>query len=142
MYIDLVQRLLLDEKVLTGLSLFIIALLSLLTRSVNLYTDKVKKQKEEDEERQKQYVDEQNKRLISIKRSMLRSEYLTIYNSTEFTYEEKYKMTRSLISEYRKLNGNTYIKELDIKLASKALLPEEFKNLHFGGSHGNKSDGH
>lgn len=142
MYIDLVQRLLLDEKVLTGLSLFIIALLSLLTRSVNLYTDKVKKQKEEDEERQKQYVDEQNKRLISIKRSMLRSEYLTIYNSTEFTYEEKYKMTRSLISEYRKLNGNTYIKELDIKLASKALLPEEFKNLHFGGSNGNKSDSH
>ena len=131
----------LDEKVLTGLSLFIIALLSLLTRSVNLYTDKVKKQKEEDEERQKQYVNEQNKKLISIKRSMLRSEYLTIYNSNEFTYEEKYKMTRSLISEYRNLNGNTYIKELDIKLASKALLPEEFKNLNFGGLHGNKGDG-
>lgn len=42
------QRLLMDEKALTGLSLFIIALISLLTRSVNMYIDKVKKEKEED----------------------------------------------------------------------------------------------
>jgi len=74
-----------DEKVLTGLSLFIIALISLLTRSVNMYIDKVKKEKEEDVARQQRYANEQNDKLNSIKRSMLRSEYLAIYNSTQFS---------------------------------------------------------
>ena len=60
------------------------------------------------------------------KRSSLRSEYLQIYNSTEFSSEEKWKMTRPLVDEYfHKLNGNHYIHGLDKKLLDK--LNEENK---------------
>lgn len=128
-----------DEKVLTGLSLFIIALLSLLTRSINLYIEKVKKEKEEDAERQKRIADAQNDKLNSIKRSMLRSEYLAIYNSQEFTYNEKYIMTRHLIAEYQRLRGNTYIKELDVRLASNVIMSDVEGNLYYGDSNGNES---
>ena len=128
-----------DEKVLTGLSLFIIALLSLLTRSINLYIEKVKKEKEEDAERQRRIADEQNDKLNSIKRSMLRSEYLAIYNSQEFTYNEKYIMTRHLIAEYQRLRGNTYIKELDARLVSHVIMSDVEGNLYYGDSNGNES---
>lgn len=51
------------------------------------------------------------------KRSSLRSEYLQIYNSHDFTVEEKWNMTRPLIKEYfDKLEGNHYIHGLDRKL--------------------------
>lgn len=54
------------------------------------------------------------------KRSSLRTEYLQIYNSTEFTTEEKWEMTRDIVDEYfNKLNGNHYIHSLDSKLKMK-----------------------
>lgn len=54
--------------------------------------------------------------LKSTKRSSLRSEYLQIYNSTEFTNKQKYEMTRDLVETYTNLGGNHYIHELDSKL--------------------------
>lgn len=56
------------------------------------------------------------------KRSSLRSEYLQIYNSKDFTNLEKWEMTRPIIEEYfGKLNGNHYIHSLDTKLEEKLL---------------------
>lgn len=55
-----------------------------------------------------------------VKRSSLRSEYLQIYNSKEFTVTEKWNMTRPLVDEYfNKLQGNHYIHGLDTKLREK-----------------------
>ena len=52
-----------------------------------------------------------------VKRSSLRSEYLQIYNSHDFTVSEKWEMTRPLVSEYlNNLQGNHYIHGLDEKL--------------------------
>lgn len=54
------------------------------------------------------------------KRSSLRSEYLQIYNSTEFSLEEKWEMTRPIVKEYFDvLQGNHYIHGLDKKLSKK-----------------------
>ena len=54
------------------------------------------------------------------KRSSLRSEYLQIYNSKDFTLEDKWGMTRPLVNEYfNKLQGNHYIHGLDAKLKEK-----------------------
>lgn len=51
------------------------------------------------------------------KRSSIRSEYLQIYNSHEFTVTEKWEMTRPLVDEYfGNLQGNHYIHGLDEKL--------------------------
>lgn len=51
------------------------------------------------------------------KRSSLRSEYLQIYNSHDFTVAEKWTMTRPLVKEYfDSLQGNHYIHGLDSKL--------------------------
>lgn len=51
------------------------------------------------------------------KRSSLRSEYLQIYNSHDFTVVEKWTMTRPLVKEYfDNLQGNHYIHGLDSKL--------------------------
>lgn len=62
------------------------------------------------------------------KRSSLRSEYLQIYQSTEFTCVEKWKMTRPLVKEYfDELNGNHYIHGLDEKLYSN-MIEETKKN--------------
>lgn len=53
------------------------------------------------------------------KRSSIRSEYLQIYNSHDFTVNEKWEMTRPLVSEYfGNLQGNHYIHGLDEKLES------------------------
>lgn len=60
------------------------------------------------------------------KRSSIRSEYLQIYNSHDFTVEEKWEMTRPLIDEYfTNLQGNHYIHGLDEKLEK---LYEKEKN--------------
>ena len=51
------------------------------------------------------------------KRSSIRSEYLQIYNSHDFTVTEKWEMTRPLVDEYfGNLQGNHYIHGLDEKL--------------------------
>lgn len=55
----------------------------------------------------------------SNKRSALRNEYLQIYNSREFTWEQKYHLTREIITAYYLLNGNHYIHELDDELYHK-----------------------
>lgn len=55
----------------------------------------------------------------SQKRSMLRCEYLNIFNSTYLSIEEKYNATRLVYRDYKNLNGNHYIDELDEKLTTK-----------------------
>ena len=51
------------------------------------------------------------------KRASLRSEYLNIYNSTEFTWQEKWDMTEPLVKEYfNDLGGNHYIHGLNEKM--------------------------
>lgn len=61
------------------------------------------------------------------KRSSIRTEYLQIYNATEFTTKEKWEMTRPIVKEYFDvLQGNHYIHGLDKKLEEK--LREENKH--------------
>lgn len=67
------------------------------------------------------YLTQKREQLIElskgVKRSSLRSEYLQIYNSHDFTVTEKWEMTRPLVSEYfNTLQGNHYIHGLDKKL--------------------------
>lgn len=69
------------------------------------------------------YLNQKRDQLIELskgaKRSSLRSEYLQIYNSHDFTVSEKWEMTRPLVSEYfNNLQGNHYIHGLDEKLES------------------------
>lgn len=69
------------------------------------------------------YLNHKRDQLIELskgaKRSSLRSEYLQIYNSHDFTVSEKWEMTRPLVSEYfNNLQGNHYIHGLDEKLES------------------------
>lgn len=76
------------------------------------------------------YLNAKRDQLIELskgaKRSSIRSEYLQIYNSQEFTVEEKWEMTRPLIDEYfSNLQGNHYIHGLDEKLEG---LYEKEKN--------------
>lgn len=69
------------------------------------------------------YLNHKRDQLVELskgaKRSSLRSEYLQIYNSHDFTVSEKWEMTRPLVSEYfNTLQGNHYIHGLDEKLES------------------------
>ena len=70
------------------------------------------------------YLNHKRDQLVELskgaKRSSLRSEYLQIYNSHDFTVEEKWEMTRPLVDEYfGNLKGNHYIHGLDEKLKEK-----------------------
>jgi hypothetical protein len=58
----------------------------------------------------------------SQKRSTLRCEYLSVYNSQFLSIEEKYNFTRSIYVDYKRLEGNHYIDELDDKLVSAYLV--------------------
>jgi hypothetical protein len=58
----------------------------------------------------------------SQKRSTLRCEYLSVYNSQFLSIEEKYNFTRSIYVDYKRLEGNHYIDELDDKLISAYLV--------------------
>lgn len=67
------------------------------------------------------WLNSKRKQLIELskgaKRASLRSEYLNIYNSTEFTWQEKWDMTEPLVKEYfEELNGNHYIHGLNEKM--------------------------
>lgn len=67
------------------------------------------------------WLNSKRKQLVELskgaKRSSLRSEYLNIYNSTEFTWQEKWDMTEPLVKEYfEELNGNHYIHGLNEKM--------------------------
>jgi len=62
----------------------------------------------------------------SSKRSGIRNEYLSIYNSTEFTWTEKWEMTRELSHQYFiELKGNYYIHSLELLMQTK--MEEEKK---------------
>ena len=58
----------------------------------------------------------------SQKRSTLRCEYLSLYNSQFLSIEEKYNFTRVIYVDYKRLEGNHYIDELDDKLVSAYLV--------------------
>ena len=58
----------------------------------------------------------------SQKRSTLRCEYLSVYNSQFLSIEEKYNFTRVIYVDYKRLEGNHYIDELDDKLVSAYLV--------------------
>jgi hypothetical protein len=58
----------------------------------------------------------------SQKRSTLRCEYLSVYNSQFLSIEEKYNFTRLIYVDYKRLEGNHYIDELDDKLVSAYLV--------------------
>ena len=60
--------------------------------------------------------------LKSQKRSTLRCEYLSVYNSQFLSIEEKYNFTRVIYVDYKRLEGNHYIDELDDKLVSAYLV--------------------
>lgn len=124
------HKILLDERVITGLSLLTVTILSSLTANLNLYIDRSKKEKNNEQKRRKEFEEEQTEKLNSIKRSMLRSEYLSIYNSSEFTYSEKYMMTREIIKSYIALNGNTYVKELDERLCTHVIMSDKDGKLY------------
>ena len=64
----------------------------------------------------------------SQKRSWLRCEYLNIYNSPYMTIEEKYDFTRLVYRDYKNINGNHYIDELDQKLTKEYRSYMEEKN--------------
>lgn len=62
----------------------------------------------------------------SSKRSGIRNEYLSIYNSKEFTWTEKWNMTRDLSQQYFiELHGNHYIHSLELLMQAK--MEEEQK---------------
>lgn len=62
----------------------------------------------------------------SSKRSGIRNEYLSIYNSKEFTWTEKWNMTRELSQQYFiELKGNHYIHSLELLMHDK--MQEEQK---------------
>lgn len=63
----------------------------------------------------------QEKEFAQLKLSSLRGEYLSIFNSKEFSIDEKYRMTREIYQDYKQLSGNHYMDELDMKLVSKYL---------------------
>lgn len=93
-----------------------LALSALIVALCYYLKSKIDKLKQKDELE----FEENYEMLKSTKRSSLRSEYLQIYNSTEFTNKQKYEMTRDLVETYTNLGGNHYIHELDSKLKTYA----------------------
>lgn len=57
-------------------------------------------------------LQEIKERELSVKRSTLRSEYLSVFNSDVLTIDEKYRICCSIYADYKKYNGNHYIDEL------------------------------
>lgn len=97
----LINHVLKEQAFMTALTSLLIVLVGYLTSKVNFL---------------KSLADERTESLKSIKRGSLRNEYLQIYNSKDFTYSQKYGLTRAIIKDYKKLNGNHYIRELDTQL--------------------------
>lgn len=106
---DLFDRILHNDQ-------FISSLVTLLIACVGYLSMKVNKLRLDTEAN----AEARTLQLKSLKRSALRNEYLGIYNSSEFTYEQKYGMTRDIVKSYRKLEGNHYISSLDEQLKEKA----------------------
>lgn len=102
----LLTEILSQQATTTAITVVITTFCSYLTYAINR---KIKAD-EEYQRRQKELA-------RSNKRGNLRNEYLQIYNSTEFSWEEKYHMTRDIIRDYYNLEGNHYIHHLDDELA-------------------------
>ena len=102
---ELLQNILLSEQMVTLYSTAMVALMGYVISQLS----KLKKENEF-------LISEQDTKLNSIKRSALRNEYLGIYNSSSFTDEQKYGLTRDIIRSYKELNGNHYIETLDKEL--------------------------
>lgn len=122
----LIENILLNDQVISSLVTLLLACVGYLVVKVN----KLKADTEAN-------VETRNLQIESLKRSALRNEYLGIYNSTEFTYEQKYGMTRDIIASYKKLKGNHYISTLDKDLKEKAENEVTLTNKDEGETNGN-----
>ena len=104
-YHEMISKVLFNEQMIALYSTSMVALMGYIISQLA----KLKKENET-------LISEQDLKLNSIKRSSLRTEYLGIYNSSSFTDEQKYGLTRDIIKSYKKLNGNHYIETLDKEL--------------------------
>lgn len=104
----LIGELLRSQVVVSSVTAVVLGVTSYLTVRLN----NMSKQIELDQQAQTDMAE-------SIKRSNLRNEYLAIYNSPTFTVEQKYGMTREIMKEYERLNGNHYLHSLDEALKEK-----------------------
>ena len=104
-HLEIVSKILFNEQMIALYSTAMVALMGYIISQLA----KLKKENET-------LISEQDLKLNSIKRSSLRTEYLGIYNSSSFTDEQKYGLTRDIIKSYKKLNGNHYIETLDKEL--------------------------
>ena len=104
-HLEIVSKILFNEQMIALYSTSMVALMGYVISQLA----KLKKENET-------LISEQDLKLNSIKRSSLRTEYLGIYNSSSFTDEQKYGLTRDIIKSYKKLNGNHYIETLDKEL--------------------------
>ena len=100
------------------------ALLSLLTAGIGYIVTRVKMINNDIRLNRKYNTELQH----SQKRSLLRCEYLNIYNSPYISIEEKYDFTRLVYRDYKNINGNHYIDELDQKLTKEYRKYMEEKN--------------
>ena len=105
---NLIGELLRSQVVVSSVTAVVLGVTSNLTVRLN----NMSKQIELDQQAQTDMAE-------SIKRSNLRNEYLAIYNSPTFTVEQKYGMTREIMKEYERLNGNHYLHSLDEALKEK-----------------------
>lgn len=102
------MRLLFNDDFTKILASLIVSIIS----AVSLRASSIIKQRREDKKARAKNEEELN----TLKKSSLRGEYLAIFNSREFSIEEKYKMTRQIYHDYKALSGNHYMDELDMKL--------------------------
>ena len=102
---EIVSKILFNEQMIALYSTGMVALMGYVISQLA----KLKKENET-------LISGQDLKLNSIKRSALRTEYLGIYNSSSFTDEQKYGLTRDIIKAYKELNGNHYIETLDKEL--------------------------
>lgn len=102
---NLIGELLRSQVVVSSVTAVVLGVTSYLTVRLN----SMSKQIELDQQAQTDMAE-------STKRGTLRSEYLSIYNSPTFTLEQKYGMTRDIMKEYERLNGNHYLHDLDSAL--------------------------
>lgn len=98
---ELFNHFLREQALMSALTTLLIVLVGYLTSKVTFL---------------KSLADERTESLKSIKRGGLRNEYLQIYNSKDFTFAQKYGLTRDIVKNYKKLNGNHYIHTLDTQL--------------------------
>lgn len=114
----LVNEALRNQMILTALSSLILAVLAYLNSKLKALTARA----ETDQTLLKEQAE-------SNKRSALRNEYLTIYNSPNFTAEQKWGMTRDIMKEYERLDGNHYLHALDSELQIKVGGAEHAKTM-------------